>query len=85
MGQAGASDAHYFIANDQGTLVESRSMPDAVLDLVAFYHVFEIIYPKQQEAVLVFLEHFVFDLNLRSASTIPMDAANLATSLSKVT
>ena len=85
VGEAGASDAHYFVANDTETLMESQSMPDAILDLVAVYHVFEVPYPKQQEAILVFLEHFVFDLKLRSNSNIPIATANLVANLSRVT
>ena len=84
VGEAGASDAHYFVANDSETLMESQSMPDAILDLVAVYHVFEVPYPKQQEAVLIFLEHFVFGLNLRPNSSIPIITANFVTNLNRV-
>ena len=84
VGEAGAADTHYFVAINTETLMESRSMPDAIFDLVAVYHVFEVPYPKHQEAVLIFLEHFVFGLNLRSNSTIPIPTANFVANLNRV-
>ena len=84
VGEAGAVDTHYFVANNTETLVESRSMPDAIFDLVAVYHVFEVPYPKHQEAVLVFLEHFVFGLNLSSSSSVPIPTANFVANLNKL-
>ena len=38
------------------------SLKDAILDLVAFYFVFDVVYPKHLNAVLLFFQHYVFQL-----------------------
>lgn len=84
VGEPGAPSTHYFVADEKETLLESQSMADAILDVVATYHVFDIPYPKSLEAILVFLEHYGFGLNIRSNASVPIITSGLVSNLNRV-
>ena len=57
-GMPGDEGAQFFICGEQAVILESRSVRDAVLDLICCYFVFHITYPKPLNTVLVYLQHF---------------------------
>ena len=52
----------FFIVCEQAILFESKSLRDAFIDLIATYFVFNIAYPKSVCGVMLFFQHFVFNL-----------------------
>ena len=81
-GRAGDENVQYFIACEQAVLCESKSLQDAIIDLIATYYVFDISYPKGIEGVLIFFEHCIFCL--KYSQSLPMCTQKLVTSLSKI-
>lgn len=57
-----AENCQVFVCSEQDILLESKSVKDAIIDLVATYFVFDIAYPKQLNAILLFFQHHVFEL-----------------------
>ena len=45
-GKAGTEAAQYFIICENSVLLESKSLRDAFVDLIATYYVFDIAYPR---------------------------------------
>lgn len=60
--KAGTEAAQYFIICENSVLLESKSLRDAFVDLIATYYVFDIAYPRSVAGVMLFFQHFVFDL-----------------------
>lgn len=52
----------YFIVIEKALIAESSSLTTAIVDLVASYFVFDIIYPQPLYAVLIFIQHFVLQI-----------------------
>ena len=42
--------------------MESKNLRDAVINLISYYFIVDISYPKFVESVLLFFQHFVFKL-----------------------
>ena len=61
-GEAGTENCQIFICCEGQLYTESKSIKDALLDLLSTYFVFDIVYPKNLRNVLLFIQHFVFDL-----------------------
>jgi len=51
-----------FICCEGKMFLESKSMGDAIVDLMSVYYVFDISYPKPLRAMMIFLQHHVFSL-----------------------
>ena len=62
--------------------MESKSIKDSLLDLMAAYFAFDIAYPKFINAILVFFQHFV--IGLRDQQPIPSTVSKLAGNLQKL-
>jgi len=45
-GRAGTENVQYYIACEKQVICESKSLIDAIVDLIACYYVFDISYPK---------------------------------------
>ena len=45
-GQPGHENAQFFIACEQAILLESKSVQDALVDLISTYYIFDMAYPK---------------------------------------
>ena len=56
-GEPGTENCQIFICCEGQLYIESKSIKDALLDFV-----FDIVYPKNLRNVLLFIQHFVFDL-----------------------
>lgn len=52
----------FFIAVEKTLLAESSNIIIALLDLVSAYFVFDIVYPKNLHAVLIFIQHYLLGL-----------------------
>ena len=61
-GQPGMENSQVFICCEGQLYLESKSIKDALLDLISTYFVFDIVYPKNLRNVLLFNQHFAFDL-----------------------
>ena len=61
-GQPGTENCQVFICCEAELYIESKSIKDALIDLILTYFVFDIVYPKNFRNVLLFIQHFVFDL-----------------------
>ena len=57
-----AENCQFFVCSEQDILLESKSVKDAIIDLIATYFVFDIAYPKQLNAIILFFQHYVFEL-----------------------
>ena len=57
-----AENCQFFVCSEQDILLESKSVQDAIIDLIATYYVFDIAYPKPLNVVLLFFQHHVFQI-----------------------
>ena len=60
--EPGTESSQVFICCEGQVYIESKSVKDALLDLISTYFVFDIVYPKTLRNILLFLQHFVYDL-----------------------
>ena len=67
-GQPGDENAQFFIACEQAILLESKSVQDALVDLIATYFVFDMAYPKSVSGILLFFQHVVFGIQDKQKS-----------------
>ena len=81
-GVAGDENAQFYVYAEQQIVVESSTMRDAVLDLVASYFVFDISYPKSLSAILIFIQHQIFVMG--DSQSIPIAAAKLMGNIKKL-
>ena len=51
---------HSFVYCEQSVLTESKTVRDAIIDLIATYYVFGIAYPKTISAIMLFCFSIVF-------------------------
>ena len=82
MGMPGDDNAQFFVCCEQSVLVESKTVKDSIVDLIGTYFVFDITYPKPLSAILLFFQHFVF--NLKDSQTLPMATSKMVSNLSKI-
>ena len=61
-GEPGSDSCQVFVCCKGQIYIESKSVKDALLDLISTYFVFDIMYPKPLRSILLFLQHFVLDL-----------------------
>ena len=78
-GEPGEANAQYLVCCECDVLLESKTVQELVLDLIATYFVFNIEYPKSMRAFLLFFQHIVF--SLKDDQALPAAVANLVTSL----
>ena len=81
-GSPGLEQTQYFIACEQSIFCESKSVRDAVIDLMATYYVCNIAYLRGLNAILLFLQHTVFEL--KDSQALPQSTAKLVNNLLKV-
>ncbi len=49
-------------------MCESKTIMDAVIDLIACYYVFDIVYPKSVSGCLLFIQQHVFNIKDKQLS-----------------
>lgn len=80
-GVAGDENCQFFICGEKDVFLESKTLKDAIIDLVAFYFVFDVAYPKYLNAILLFFQHYVFKLT--DNQVVPMQVTKLVGNLKK--
>ena len=70
------------VCSEQQLLFESKSVKDGVIDLIATYFVFNIAYPKPVHGILLFFQHYVFQL--RDSARVPATTMNLLGNLQRL-
>ena len=78
----GTETSQIFVCCERQIYLESKSMRDALLDMMATYFVFNIAYPKGLHGILIFLQHNVF--NLLVQQTVPSVVKTLVGNLLKL-
>ena len=81
-GIPGADNCQVFVCCEKEIFLESKSIKDSLLDLIATYFVFDICYPKVLNAILIFFQHFV--INLPDQQPVPSTVTKLVRNLQKV-
>jgi len=81
-GISGTDTSQVFVCCERNMFMESKSMKDSLLDLIATYFVFDITYPKYVNAILIFLQHFVMDLP--DKQPVPSTTSKLIGNLQKL-
>ena len=81
VGIAGESSFQIFICAEQEVLIESKTLQDSLIDLIATYFVFDISYPKSLAAIYLFFQHYIF--NLKDKQNVPNATALLVRNLQK--
>ena len=61
-GICGDENSQIFICAEKNVFLESKTIMQAVIDLIAFYFVYDITYPKYVNSILMFFQHYVFRL-----------------------
>jgi len=57
------------ICAEQEPLFESKSLQGTIIDLIATYFVFDVASPKPLATILIFFQHYVF--NLKDKQSVP--------------
>ena len=81
-GSPGTAASQVFICCEQQSFFESNSIKDGIIDLISTYFAFNITYPKFLNAVLLFFQHYVF--NIKDKQPVPMSLLNLCRNLQKL-
>jgi len=61
-GRPGEEASQTFVCCEKRVFVTSRSVQDGIMDLMAVYFTFDITFPKHTNAILLFIQHYVFQL-----------------------
>ena len=61
-GIPGEENCQVFICAEGSVLLESKSIRDSMIDLIATYYAFDIAYPKGLNSLLLFFQQFIFNL-----------------------
>ena len=78
----GDENSQFFVCCEQAIYLESNSAKDVIIDLICTYFVFDIVYPKSLNAILLFLQHYVFKLT--DQQPLPPATSKLVGSLKKI-
>lgn len=73
----------FFVVVEKQMFTESGSISRVVVDVIAAYFAFDIVYPKALYSLLIFLQHHV--LGIKDGQTEPNNVKILLSSLSKIT
>ena len=81
-GIAGDENSQVFLCGESDIFFESTSLKEAIIDLLSFYFVFDICYPKFLNSVLLFFQHYVFKLT--DSQPVPTMVTKLVGNLNKL-
>jgi len=82
IGVPGDINCQIFACAEQETVLECRSVSDAIIDLIAAYFTFNISYPKFIKCLLLFIQHFIF--GFKYSQEVPMAVKNIVRNLEKM-
>jgi len=71
-GIPGDENSQIFICGEKNIFLESKMIMDAVIDLISFYFVYDIVYPKYLDSILIFFQHYVFKLTDKQPVPVPL-------------
>ena len=80
--EPGMENCQIFICCEGQLYLESKSIKDALLDLISTYFVFDIVYPKNLRNVFLFIQYFVF--NLPDEQPVSSSLTMFVTNLQKI-
>lgn len=80
LGLAGDPNYQIFICAEKEVVLESKTLRDALVDIIATYYVFNIKYPKGLMAIFLFFQNYVFGLKDKETA-VPNTTANLVKNL----
>ena len=61
-----------FFCAEKNVFLESKTIMDAVIDLISFYFVYDITYPRYVNSILMFFQHYVFQLTDKQPVSAPL-------------
>ena len=73
----------FFVVVERALLAESGNITTAVVNLIASYFAFDIVYPQPLYTILIFIQHYV--LGVVDKQKVPNSATILLSSLTKIT
>lgn len=73
------AEEEYHLIVDGAVMYWCNTLPDALIDLLCFYYVLNIQYPKAMYPLYIFLQHFVF--GLKNSSKLPNAVLTLFSNL----
>jgi len=71
-----------FVCAEGSVFIESKSLQNSIIDLIAAYYIFNIAYPKYLDAILLIFQHCV--LKLKDDQRMPNSAVKLVGNLQKI-
>ena len=71
-GICGDENSQIFICAEKNVFLESKTIMDAVIDLISFYFVYDITYPRYVNSILMFFQHYVFQLTDKQPVSAPL-------------
>ena len=71
-----------FVCAEGSIFIESNSLQSSIIDLIAAYYVFNIVYPKYLDTILLFFQHCV--MKLQDTQRMPNSAVKLVGNLQKI-
>jgi hypothetical protein len=74
------AETEYHLIVDGLFMYSCDTLADALIDLLCFYFIFNIEYPKTMYSLFIFLQHFV--LGLKDSSRVPNSVLTLFSNLS---
>ena len=81
-GNAGEERAQYFICCEKRILLESRGMKEAVINLMSVFYVFDLAYPKELAAILIFIQNYI--LGFKDSRKLPLSVQKLICNLNRL-
>ena len=69
----------YHIIVDQLLMYSCNDLAAALIDLLCYYYVFNMAYPKNMFSLYIFLQHFI--LGLKDCSKLPTCVLSLSSNL----
>ena len=69
----------YHLIVDHVFMFSTENLRDALIDIICYYYVLDISYPKVMYALLIFIQHFVFGIT--DTGIVPPSVINLCSRL----
>ena len=69
---------NYHVIVDNTYMFSCETLIDSIIDIMCYYYVLNISYPKVMHNILIFFQHFIFGVTM---GTIPTSVINLCSKL----
>jgi len=64
-----------YVCAEGSVYIKSKSLRESIVNLIAAYFVFSIVYPKGVDVILLFFQHYVF--KMKDSQRLPNAAVQL--------